>query len=88
MGQRQDGQEYVLAAVNLMRIPGFKHIVAEIAVAQHHTFGIACGARCVDDGGNISGIGYFTASVTCIAFILGLYQVKGADIYYDIQAVI
>ena len=88
MGQRQDGQEHVLAAVNLVRIPGFKHVVAEIAVAQHHTFGIACGARCVYDGGYIGCIGHFAASITGVALIKGLDKVKVAYIYYDIQSVI
>ena len=88
MGQRQDGQERVFAPIYFVRIPRLEHVVAEVAVAEHHALGVACGARCVDDGGYIGGIGHFAASVAGIAFIKCFDKFKVADIYYQIEAVI
>ena len=66
MGQRQYGQEDIFAPIHFVCIPCFQHVVTEVAVTQHHAFGVAGGARCVDDGGYIGGAAISVASGTLL----------------------
>ena len=59
-------------------MPGLKNVGAEITVAQHHAFCIACCARCVNDGGYVHWLGQFAAAVTGVAVIFGLDELKCA----------
>ena len=71
MGQRQNGQEHIVA-VNGLRFPGRQYVGAEITVRQHHAFGGARRARSVNQAGQIIRERCLDAAVAGVGSVFGL----------------
>ena len=55
MGQGKEGEPYVPVEART-GVLGGPEVGAEVAVAEHHSLGAACGAGGVDDGGQVIGL--------------------------------
>ena len=53
---------------------------SQVAVAEYHTFGTTSSTRSVNDGSNVIGSGYASATITSELIVVGLDDFKGVHI--------
>ena len=61
--------------------------MADVAVAQHHSLGLAGGARSVENGGQVVGLGVFNPAVALEVFFVFLDKFQCFDVHYQRQLV-